>query len=124
MKQSLTSRNPDNENGESIELYDARDRKFLLIGDSVNVEYNVKEDRYEVAGSFGLTRRVTPQSGIDADSSGTCDVFSSIGQQDEINVYLDWMHGGESIDSGVEAIAQYFTFDQKWRFIGAACNAQ
>lgn len=120
----LSATATDNDSGDSIEVHDPMEINFLLIGESVYVEYNVKEDRYEVAGSFGLTRRVTPQSGIDADSSGTCDVFSSIGQQDEINVYLDWMHGGESIDSGVEAIAQYFTFDQKWRFIGAACNAQ
>lgn len=63
--------------------------------------------------------KVTPDNDIDPDDSGVCTMFLVGGT---ITVHLNWMHGGEKISAGKEAIAEYREDEQKWIFVEAECE--
>ena len=60
---------------------------------------------------------------VTADSSGNVDIYvNGAATTYQIEVELDWMHGGEGISTGKEVMCTWFADEMIWRFTGAECE--
>lgn len=68
---------------------------------------------------------VKPNANVSAGGSGTVTVWRNGSATTETidNVYLDWMHNSEQISANKEALICWFPQDERWRFVGAECEA-
>lgn len=79
----------------------------VKLGQHANVRVSGKASGAIVYNSYGA---------VTVYNKGT-----STGQNLE-TVYLDWMHGDESVSSGKEVIAEWFAFEKRWRITNAECE--
>lgn len=70
------------------------------------------------------TVKVKPIANIPAGGSGLCEVYEGDGAEEDITVFLNWMHGDELIMAGREAYAEYRDSEGRFVFVNAECEVE
>lgn len=109
---------------DEVELHDPHDLNYGLINEILPFTYDSVVQTATILGSQGLMRLGKASGGITAGSSGTVQIWDSVGAVTDATVtaYLTWMHNSENMTGGKEVIIKYFPEHGKWIIIGRECE--